>query len=74
MQRHPAEKAAATRRAGRMVAQGTFWLVGGFIVNELVVPRLSYPQPMEWAMWGAMALGAYMVIMGSVAWFWTSGR
>jgi hypothetical protein len=25
-------------------------------------------------MWGAMALGAYMVVMGTVAYLWTSAR
>jgi uncharacterized membrane protein len=74
MQRHPAQKAAASRRATRSIGQGAFWLLGGFVVHQLVVPRLSYAQPMEWAMWGAMALGAYMVVMGTVAYLWTSAR
>ena len=35
---------------------------------------LEYQQPIEWAMWGAMALGGYMIVMGAVAWLWTSNH
>lgn len=73
-QRLPSEQQAAVRRATRLVVQGSVWLVGGFLVHQLIVPRLSFPQPIEWAMWGAMALGGYLVVMGTVAWLWTSGR
>jgi hypothetical protein len=72
--RHPSEQQAAVRRATRLVVQGSLWLVGGFLIHQLVVPRLSFPQPIEWAMWGAMALGGYLVVMGTVAWLWTSVR
>lgn len=74
MQRHPAERKAASRRATRQIVQGALWLVGGFAVHQYLVPRLDYPQPIEWAMWGAMALGAYLLVMGAVAWLWTSTR
>lgn len=74
MQRHPDQKTAASRRATRQIWQGAFWLVGGFIVHQVVVPMLEYQQPIEWAMWGAMALGGYLIVMGAVAWVWTSNQ
>lgn len=74
MQRAPSQRAAASRRATRQIIHGAIWLIGGFAVYTYVPPMLSYPQPIEWAMWGAMALGAYLVVMGTIAWLWTSNR